>query len=529
MTPNQDLKSVVAYAKNEGIKIEFNPFLQQAESHPNYPSILAITDTLSFLNIDNGVIPVAISEIALLPDRFVALLGEENNEPQLCFIEKKGGTYFYYSEDKTLPIPIATLESRWKNVVLLVEKSENETTPISPKNRFTLVLPTLCLLLFAMVLFQFAPTIQDWFFFVFPIIGLLFSVAALKDLFGVKSELLNSFCNITATSSCETVVGSSKWKIFEIVNFSDLSMALFASQFFALLAFVFMGNTTAYFVIQQLMLLCAVPVLVASVYYQKFVENKWCPICLVIISIILIELVYILFLQNSAFEILLQPMAVFGFVFVSVALVWTVVKKLLTQQKELKEFQIKGNRFIRNYDIFKNTLVASKRLNDNPIQSGTIILGNPDPPLKIIVVTSPFCEYCKEAHTIITAILQKYPETVCFDIRFNFDENQNDEKSKKIHQQLVAIYFNQGQAIFMKALHDWFETKDDNKLDSMATTGINELKLNLILDEQFNWNQANNLSYTPAIIINNYIFPKQYDRKNLIHFINDLSDDEDFQ
>jgi hypothetical protein len=517
------------YLDKENISVDKTEFEFQIQSHPSYPSLLSIADTLSFFNIDNGVIPVETTEITLLPDSFVALIDKESSHSQLYFIEKKEGIYFYQSDEKAIPITIAALESRWKNVVLLVEKSENEITQTSPKNRFTLVLPILCLLLFAMVLFQFVPTIQDCFFFVFPILGVLFSVAALKDLFGTKSELLNSFCNITATSNCTTVVGSSKWKIFEIVNFSDLSMAFFASQFFALLAFVFMGNTTAYFVVQKIMLLGALPVLGTSVYYQKFVEKKWCPICLVIISIILLELGYLLFLQHSSVEILLQQILVFGFVFVAVALVWTVLKKLLTQQKELKEFQIKGNRFMRNYEVFKNTLVASTPVNDNPIRSGTIVLGNPDAPLKIIVVTSPFCGFCKDAHTIIEAILRKHSETVCFDIRFNFDENHNDEKSKKIHQQLVAIYFNHGQAVFMTALHDWFETKDDNKLDSIVTTGINELKLNLILDEQFNWNQTNDLSYTPAIIINNYVFPKQYERKELIHFINDLSEDEDFQ
>jgi hypothetical protein len=48
---------------------------------------------------------------------------------------------------------------------------------------------------------------------------MLFSIAALKDLFDTQqNELLNCFCNMTSFTSCSMVVGSTKWKIFEIIN-----------------------------------------------------------------------------------------------------------------------------------------------------------------------------------------------------------------------------------------------------------------------------------------------------------------------
>lgn len=210
-------------------------------------------------------------------------------------------------------------------------------------------------------------------------------------------------------------------------------------------------------------------------------------------------------------------------------MVWFILKKLLTQQKELKEFQVKSNRFMRNYEIFKNTLIVSNPIQNTPIHSGVILLGNANASLKITVITSPFCSFCAEAHIIIEEILEKYPKTVCFDIRFNFNGAHSDEKSKKIHQQLVTIYFNYGQETFIKAFHSWFENRDETKLNNLTNTGINELKTNLILEEQYNWNQENDLNFTPAIIIHGYTFPKQYDRHQLIHFINDLSEDEDFE
>jgi hypothetical protein len=41
------------------------------------------------------------------------------------------------------------------------------------------------------------------------------------------------------------------------------------------------------------LLLGSIPVLLLSLYYQKFIEKKWCPICLVIASIVLLEIGYL--------------------------------------------------------------------------------------------------------------------------------------------------------------------------------------------------------------------------------------------
>lgn len=135
MPLNQDLKSIIAYAESEGVEINFEEFEFQAQNHPDYPSLLAITDTLSFFNIDNGVITVGISEIELLPDRFVALLDTKKSQPCLHFVEKKGDDYFCFKDKIPMVLSIQDLVSRWKHTVLLVEKSEiNNDLQIRKKN-----------------------------------------------------------------------------------------------------------------------------------------------------------------------------------------------------------------------------------------------------------------------------------------------------------------------------------------------------------------------------------------------------------
>ncbi len=325
---NKEYNFLYKYLEKLEIFIDKNEFELQIQSHPDSPSLLAITDTLSFFNIENGVLQVDSSQIELLPDNFATILNEQNKDAQFYFVKTKGKKYIYESSN-TISISKAELESRWSGIVLLIEKSEiAEITKIN------------------------------------------------------------------------------KW--FRLFRFKDQS--------------------------------------------------------------------------------------------------------------------------IRNYDDFKNLLLASNPIINDLEQSASILLGNTNARLKIILVTNPFSKYCKEAHLIMMEILQKYYDLVCFDIRFNFNNNEySNKKSKKIHQQLVALYQNNGQKAFIDGLQNWFKEKDENKLYAAQTLPLNELEINEILDTQFNFNRKNDLIFTPQFVINQFVFPKEYDRKELIHFIKELSEDQYFQ
>jgi hypothetical protein len=77
---NEEFNFLYQYLEKEELSIDKTEFDFQIKSHPNYPSLLSIIDTLSFFNIENGVLDVSTSEIELLPNRFVALLETENSQ-----------------------------------------------------------------------------------------------------------------------------------------------------------------------------------------------------------------------------------------------------------------------------------------------------------------------------------------------------------------------------------------------------------------------------------------------------------------
>ncbi len=57
---NHPFNYLFQYLDKEKIEFDKEEFLFQMQSHPDYPSILAIADALTFFNIKNGVVRVDI-------------------------------------------------------------------------------------------------------------------------------------------------------------------------------------------------------------------------------------------------------------------------------------------------------------------------------------------------------------------------------------------------------------------------------------------------------------------------------------
>lgn len=513
----ESLKFLFQYLRKTNIHFDQNEFAYQIQSHPDFPSLLSIVDTLNFFNICNKAVRVPISDLDVLPNHFMALLKEDGKQPQLYYIEKKGIDYYYFNEKKMITISKESLKSRWNEIVLLAEKSEIEGLKI--KNKTSYVLPITCLTVFLIVLSKFE--IQSTLFFILPFMGLFFSIIVLKDLFGVKSELANKFCNFTKATSCNDVIGSEKWKVFKLINFSDLSIFLFASQFFGLFVFLLFDNVEDFFSIQRIMLLAAIPIVFVSLYYQKFVEQKWCPVCLLIVTIVFLELSYILFATSFSLNISFISINLFGLIFLCISLIWSVLKSLLTSQKQLKEFRFKANRFIRNYENFKKALISEMKFEFPEIP---LVLGNKDGNVIITLISSPFCGHCKETQKFLEEILRKYPQNLKLQIILKTNFKQENDENRKILTSLYEIY-NQDKENFRLALRDWYNKTNLKNWLNKYYINVND-KYDEILKVHNNWSTLNEINYTPAIFVNGYEYPKNYERENLEYFINELIEDE---
>ncbi len=144
------------------------------------------------------------------------------------------------------------------------------------------------------------------------------------------------------------------------------------------------------------------------------------------------------------------------FVFSIVVGLIYLLKPVFIEKKEFKDKYIKQLRFVRNYEVFKNTLLKS---DTQFFEKEFIVLGNSESKKKISIVTSPFCGFCKDAHHLLDDIISRFGENITISIRFNYDEN-SDTKTKDFFLRLTEIYVEKGSEHFMQSLKNWFENKN---------------------------------------------------------------------
>ncbi|WP_086476616.1 hypothetical protein [Arenibacter amylolyticus] len=111
------IQTTIGYLATQKIKIDKNEFAFLCKSHPDYPSLLAVSDTLKFFRINNGVLFVSSPEIELLPNVFIAKLNTERPNP-FSQIVKKNKLYNIKNKDSNndRTISLEGLTSIWQDV-----------------------------------------------------------------------------------------------------------------------------------------------------------------------------------------------------------------------------------------------------------------------------------------------------------------------------------------------------------------------------------------------------------------------------
>lgn len=519
------LESLFKYLKAENISLDKNEFEYQFNSHPDFPSLLAISDTLSFFNISNAAFRVLADDIGQLPNTFLASI-KNGHEQFISFVEKKEDFFIYSEKDNSGQSKMTEneLKTVWNEVVLLAEGS-NDILAGKKKQGFAKVLLIPFVILSAVLLYFIIPRLQIAFFYVFPLMGLFLSIVALQELFNTKNELFDKFCNIASNTSCESVLKSTKWELLKKFSFSDLGMLFFSSQIIALTLFSLKSLTIGFFQLQLILLICALPVMGLSIYYQAYIEKKWCPICLTIIGVIIAELIFVILTIDITFTAIAGiELIIYGFAFSLVALIWFPLKKNLEHLNELKAFEIKANRFKRNYGIFIKMLKSSQEF-DIPI--APIRFGNPAASVELSIVTSPFCGHCKAPQFMLKNLLDKFKDELCVSMYYNV--NPKHKRLMDFSKYLIYLANNNGKEAYYKAMDFWYQENDDNIWLSKYETIKETSKIESLLNSQQPWFAENAINFTPFVLINGYKYPSEYDLSDLPYFIEELLHDESFR
>lgn len=491
--------------------IDSKEFTFQFQSHPNYPSALAFSDTLNFMGIKNDAYNLEKEYWNELPAEFITIYKD-----QFSLVKKENSNYRIYSEVEQ-SVSEEELFKHSQNLVMLFEKSENKQPSKTNAINYGIFI---LVLLGIYVVFNFF--LNGWVGFAFnmvSLIGIYISYEIFSEKFGKTSVALNTICGNTAKSSesnCTKIINS------DLINIFGLKLSDFSLIYFVGIAIVGLLLPTTSLLLQITSVL-SIAVIFYSFYIQIFVEKTTCKICLIIITILIIQIILSRFFIVASISFL--PILASVLIFSTILFTTIYLNDLLKKNEDLEKSNLKNLKFKRNYEIFKRELISKDKIQFKNNSDG-FFFGNPNANLHISMVSNPYCGFCKDAHVILQKLLANYPEDISAQIRFNYFPEKETGIAQKLMQTLYSICINKGTKEFLNALHFWFENRNEDlffkNYKNSEIINNKEIEISALENKEYN------LNFTPNIILNGFQFPDKYDREDIFYFIDELLDDEDF-
>ncbi|MGD1947496.1 MAG: vitamin K epoxide reductase family protein [Croceivirga sp.] len=506
-------------------RIDFEELKFQLLSHPSYPSLYAITSALDHLGIENLAleVPNDLETLQQLPQSFLSIA----NGHEVVLVEKLNSSLkiVFQGSKKSKIMEYQDFLKIWNGMIVGVEEREKEgiDDKVVLKNIswfFLLISAITPVFLFVLSL----PHQFQLLHFFAGLVGLSISIMIFRHELGSYSGILNRFCSVNNATSCDAILQSKGATVLGLFKLSDACVVYFSATTITWFIYAISGY---YGVVFRFLSIMTLPVVIYSIYYQYNVVKKWCPLCLGISGVLLVQAFSIL-LQDDGRAFTYDFMEILIFLLCALVVIsfWTFGKPLLMVRQKYAELKMEHQKFKRNFDLFQAAHDRSTpyltRLPD--FNDKEIVLGNPNAKISLLLITNPLCSYCKSAHSELETILNRHPNDIRLTVRFNIPVNDITNVGFKVANRLNQLFSTERHSNrFMKAIDEAFD--DDAKLESWLGRWGENNDLNLykaLLEVQKQWCIDNQVHFTPALILNGKEYPNEYQRMDLVYFIDDL-------
>ena len=127
---------------------------------------------------------------------------------------------------------------------------------------------------------------------------------------------------------------------------------------------------------------------------------------------------------------------------------------------------------------------------------------------------------------MLEKILNKYPN-ISAQIRFNYFPDNADNELTSLISAFKNIYDKNGEKDFLRAVEFWYIDRNIESFKKKYKSYLNQSNSLLDITAMAEENKNNDISFTPALVINQYQFPKSYNIEDMFYFIDELIEDEE--
>ncbi|HCL05268.1 MAG TPA: hypothetical protein DHW64_04590 [Chitinophagaceae bacterium] len=526
-TKSDNIITTICHLRDSlSLRITTTSIERSLTTHPNYPSLLSISDALDQWNVNNSAAIIETDELHNLYTPFIIHIQEEGQsrfhvvrEINSVSVSISDATRMKWTSvsrdtfDKYFPTPVllvnANSTSGENNYITNIKKEEFKN--ITRKLPFVLIV-SLYLFTSTMTLLG---DIGSWpliLMLTLKLLGLFICFLFLLYEIDPKNISLEKACSFSPGNNCKDILGSKAAKVLGIISWGELGFAYFIAGLSLLLL------NFEYTILLSWLTLLTLPFTVFSIYYQWKIAKRWCILCLIVQGILLAEWLtawnsdYLIPLSTkSSLHFLITGISIF-FIF---PIVWLIVKPIIIEANKNKEEILSITRFKNNPELFTASLASQRHVTDS--NELGIKFGNPQAKYKIIKVCSPFCSPCAKSYPHVEELLESL-DTVEVQIIFAVQPNINTVANTVVAH-IMSLADGKTNTKARQALRSWYIDMEHKKNEKDFNFGKMTGKEETAISTMYHWCIQNKIKSTPTYFVNGFQLPEPYQITDLAYLL----------
>jgi uncharacterized membrane protein len=512
------------YLEQLKIPVSKSTLKKRLEAHPFYPSLYSLSSVFRNFNIENESFEVGNENFKDFEPPYIAYYKEKDSAKDFILVTHANNTHIGYiaGNNKTIQVSRNEFFEKFQNIIFAAEgdssSGEKEyvaslsTERLARNKKNALVAGGILLLCMLWApLFYHAGT--QWPYTVVTSITKLagFALCILLLMYETDktNKLVKNICTGGKQFNCDAVIGSKGAQFFGI-GWSDAGFCYFATtSLFLLFPGISFGQKMPPL---SLSALAVSPYIIFSIYYQWRVVKQWCPLCLLVQSVLVIECIWSLFyFSNNGFSFPVLNVWMAGATSVLLPVItWILLKPVIRKAQASPLYEAAYKRLLNHPDLINGQLQQQETVPDGWQQLG-IVLGNKNAPHTILKVCNPFCGPCSFAHKALDEILHHNPD-VKLQILFTTTVNETD-RGLPVVRHLLAIDEKKQAGKTEQALDDWYlaEKKDYDQFAKNYPMNGELTQQDEKIKAMSKWCDDAGIFYTPTIFVNGKRLPESYD------------------
>ncbi len=492
--------------RRNNVAVEWSEFEEVLCSHPDYPSLLALTETLELYRIEYAALKINPEDMEANGFPFLAHLKEKQGNYVVVTGYRKGKVEYIDNKEGKKRENLGDFCARWEGVAVYVASACKRVFPRMGMERCVFLGLILWLLMIGYCLGKG----MSWMFVyqgygLIKVIGFVLSCMLLLHELGEGQEgWMQKICHFSKKSDCDKVLNSGASRLFGI-SLADIGTVYFAGG----ILYWWIGDE-----IQLLfyLSLCVFPYTLFSLWYQLRKVRRICLFCMGVVLCLWGEVSVSVFFAlplNLSWKLMREcvgALCCFGGVVGCVYL----LKRMIKYRQEAHWLKV-NNLKLKREKVVYGALQSEMPEVEPEYSDSDIIFYEGSGERKVIVVLSPFCNPCVGLHERLERLTEKYICDFTVVLRFIGTPGIEKESVNQVTLGLIEVYHTQGREAFRRALSVWFQ----KRMPEHLPIGKYSSRTIRTLADSVAWCERVGIHSTPLILVGKRILPPYYGVEDL--------------